>query len=583
MNKKIILSIIVCTLMFVTIFPVTGLPVHTEKMIALKTKLNFLEGATHCAFSAPGPGEMSRPYPTFESGKTTSIGRPHVVKSVSRTSDFVVDLIQQVDEAKVLGYLQNLTAFGPRLTGSPACRSAATYIYNQFKGMGLTVRYDNWSSSGYSGSNIEATLPGTDVTSDEIYIICGHYDTVSVSPGADDDGSGTVATIIAALLMSQYTFHNTIRFVTFSGEEQGLLGSAVYAAEAHAHGDNIVGVLNADMIGYAVTHNDGSQLIVFEDDASEWMYTYMVNIENLYHDYIDLSLVHGGWTWGSDHNSFWDEGYNAVFTFEFTETPYYHTSGDTIAHMNISYATKNTKLLVATLAELTIPSQSTPPNPPTITGPTLGGIGTEYTYNVVTTDPDGDDVSYFIDWGDNTSSGWLGPYASGTALSIGHTWTSPGTYQVRAQAQDIFHVTSNWSAPLTVVILNDHAPNTPTISGSLHGIAGIPYLYKFETTDLDGDNISYFVDWGDGNNSGWLGPYASGTQIQIRHKWTTQGSYTIKVKAKDPLGLESNWGTLPISMPTFTPSSESTPLNSNQNTAHQNTAPLHQQMARTNI
>ena len=63
-------------------------------------------------------------------------------------------------------------------------------------------------------------------------------------------------------------------------------------------------------------------------------------------------LHHGGSTWGSDHYSFWDEGYDALFYFEYTETPYYHTSRDTIAHINATYAVKNMRLILATLAEL---------------------------------------------------------------------------------------------------------------------------------------------------------------------------------------------------------------------------------------
>ena len=110
---------------------------------------------------------------------------------------------------------------------------------------------------------LKRRLNGTDETSDEIYIICAHYDTVSAGPGADDDTSGTVAVIMAALIMSQYQFNHTIKFVAFSGEEQGLLGSEVYAQQAAAARWNIVGVLNADMISYAVTTSDGNNLIVY--------------------------------------------------------------------------------------------------------------------------------------------------------------------------------------------------------------------------------------------------------------------------------------------------------------------------------
>jgi hypothetical protein len=546
-NRRI--AIIVCAFLIIAILPIAGSSSQPERTTFLRTKVAGLEGAT-LPTTPPGPRESVNPSRISEGGKTTATPHPFRDASMLQTSDFIISLMQQVNHSLFFNYLQNLTGFGPRLTGSPACEAAASYIYTQFKDMGLTVRYDNWSQSGYSASNIEATLPGSDPNISDIFLICGHYDSVAVSPGADDDGSGTVATIIAASIMSKHTFNATIRFVTFSGEEQGLLGSAAYAAEASTNGDNIIGVLNADMISYAVTAGDGNHLKIYENTPSEWMYNFTVSVEQLYHQYINLTLIHSGYIWGSDHNSFWNEGYNAIFTFEYTETPYYHTSGDTIAHMNVSYGVKITKLLVATLAELTAPSGvSNPPQTPTITGPTLGGIDASYVYEVVTTDPDGDPVSYFVDWGDTTSSGWFGPFSSGAPATASHAWTSPGTYLVQARARDIFHATSNWSVPLTVVILNDHPPSSPTLTGETHGHKGIPYFYKVLATDPDGDDISYYIDWGDNSSSGWLGPYASGAQVTAHHRWTTEGSYAIRAKVKDATGLESAWATLPISMP----------------------------------
>jgi len=54
-----------------------------------------------------------------------------------------------------------------------------------------------------------------------------------------------------------------------------------------------------------------------------------------------------------------------------------------------------------------------PPEKPTINGPTSAKTGEDHKYTFVTTDPDGDDVYYFVDWGDETNSSWLGPSNSG--------------------------------------------------------------------------------------------------------------------------------------------------------------------------
>jgi len=88
--------------------------------------------------------------------------------------------------------------------------------------------------------------------------------------------------------------------------------------------------------------------------------------------------------------------------------------------------------------------QNNPPLAPNITGPSDGLNGVQYNYTVVTTDPDGDDVYYFIDWGDGTS-GWYGPYPSGMMVTINHTWSNPGTYTIQVKAKDSNGSESDWT------------------------------------------------------------------------------------------------------------------------------------------
>jgi len=92
-------------------------------------------------------------------------------------------------------------------------------------------------------------------------------------------------------------------------------------------------------------------------------------------------------------------------------------------------------------------------------------------------------------------------------------------------------------------------PEKPTIEGPAKGKIKVPTEYNFTTTDPDGDNVSYYIDWGDDTNSGWIGPYSSGEKITQTHTWSKKGTYTIKAKAKDSHGNESGWGTLSITMP----------------------------------
>ena len=92
-----------------------------------------------------------------------------------------------------------------------------------------------------------------------------------------------------------------------------------------------------------------------------------------------------------------------------------------------------------------------PPDKPTISGETLGRVNTEYMYTVVTVDPDEDDVYYFVDWGDNTSSGWLGPYVSGKQVKLTHSWSERGGYDIRVKAKDALGAESSW-ATLTIIM-----------------------------------------------------------------------------------------------------------------------------------
>ena len=264
--------------------------------------------------------------------------------------------IENINESVVLNYIQSLVNFGPRVTESTACDNAGTYIYNEFKSMGLNVRYHNWTSGSLSGKNVEATLNGTDPTSDKIFIVLGHYDSVSGSPGADDNAAGTAAAMAAAEILCQYSFNHDIRFLCVDGEEQGLHGSSVYANEAANNGDNIIAALNADMIGYAPDPGDGDKVKVYSNSASQWLFDYIEDIETTYESTIgNLDIIDAGTSSGSDHASFWYAGYDAVFYHEYHFNDYYHSSNDQIIYMNMSYDAKVTQLIIATLAELAEP------------------------------------------------------------------------------------------------------------------------------------------------------------------------------------------------------------------------------------
>jgi hypothetical protein len=85
-----------------------------------------------------------------------------------------------------------------------------------------------------------------------------------------------------------------------------------------------------------------------------------------------------------------------------------------------------------------------PPNKPTINGTTAGKIGTEYNYTFATTDPEAHDIYYYINWGDNTNSGWIGPYSSGQQVTLAHSWDKSRKYVIKAKANDTYGAESPW-------------------------------------------------------------------------------------------------------------------------------------------
>jgi beta-galactosidase len=92
-------------------------------------------------------------------------------------------------------------------------------------------------------------------------------------------------------------------------------------------------------------------------------------------------------------------------------------------------------------------------------GQANGTIKKEYSYTTSTTDPNGDKVFYKWDWGDNTTSEWLGPYTSGATCQANHTWNTTGTYNIKVNAKDIYGNEGSWSDPLPIKI-RYRFPNT---------------------------------------------------------------------------------------------------------------------------
>ncbi len=124
-------------------------------------------------------------------------------------------------------------------------------------------------------------------------------------------------------------------------------------------------------------------------------------------------------------------------------------------------------------------------------------------------------------------------------------------YTIEVSGVIIFCVAYIWSQTLGGGGGEDnHAPEMPIEPyGPVNGRAGKEYTYSSTTTDIDTDNMFYVFDWGDGtyNFSEW---HESGETVSMSHRWSERGSYSIRVKAVDNFGAESEWSDpLSITMP----------------------------------
>jgi hypothetical protein len=292
----------------------------------------------------------------------------------------VQQIINQVTTGRLLPYTNELSGEVPAMIfGQPytiatrfsgdstyptppqASYMAGSYMMERLARLGLSVTTHTWNAS--RPPNVIAEKPGLDPSAG-IVIICGHLDSTSnnrynLAPGADDNGSGSVAVLLAAEILTHYNFDATLRFVLFTGEEQGLHGSAAYANMVQA--EDIRGVLNMDMIAW---DNSGgpdmdihSRSTVPGNTALATLYADVVSAYEL-----PLTpVIYGNGTGASDHASFWTWNIPAILAIENytadTGAPrdfnaYYHTVSDRVQYFNNNYFRAMTQASLATFAHM---------------------------------------------------------------------------------------------------------------------------------------------------------------------------------------------------------------------------------------
>jgi photosystem II stability/assembly factor-like uncharacterized protein len=204
--------------------------------------------------------------------------------------------------------------------------------------------------------NVYADLRGC-AEPESLVILSAHYDSYSVAapftdaPGADDDATGVAAVLEAARVFASSPVEKSIRFLLFSGEELGLLGSTAYAIRAREEGERIAANIQIDMIGIP-----GEPLRIVANEPSSWILSEAAEVGPAAAPGLPFSMEVNPLATFSDHASFWANGFPAVQISETIgdDNPL-HTPGDTLGNIDFDFFTRSARFagaLAAKIAEI---------------------------------------------------------------------------------------------------------------------------------------------------------------------------------------------------------------------------------------
>ncbi|KAI0596084.1 leucine aminopeptidase 1 [Biscogniauxia sp. FL1348] len=305
-------------------------------------------------------------HPNLASSSSTSLKSVNKAAAVTYPSemsqtDTVAALISKLSTSNMETKLTTFSDIYSRYYQLDTGKDASDWVLAEVKAI--------VSESGVAGATVEpvshsfvqqsviATIPGQ---SESKVIIGAHLDSVNGddrnarSPGADDDGSGTV-TIMEAMkaLLSDPKIAagegaNTLEFHWYAGEEGGLLGSADIFDQYSADGVDVKAMLQQDMTGY-----DAGPMGVITDYVDSSLTEFVHKVIDAYTEigYVDTECGYGC----SDHASASAAGYPSSFVIEgnFADTsPYIHTANDTMETVSLEHMLEHAKLVTGFAYEL---------------------------------------------------------------------------------------------------------------------------------------------------------------------------------------------------------------------------------------
>lgn len=250
----------------------------------------------------------------------------------------------QISQTNINTYLTEFADLGVKTTGSVSNNNAFNWLKNKYISFGYSEDQLSENSFIYQGNtakNLILTKTGTKYP-DTYVIVCGHYDTI-IGPGVNDNGSGTSILLEMARILKEVPTEYSIKFINFTGEEQGLLGSQNYVntvVNATSPKMSIKLVFNIDEVGgvagkinNTITCEKDISNPSFNNVASAAITEQLMNCVTLY----SPLQTHLSSAYGSDYMPF--QANNEVITgfYEFNESTKPHSAGDTYVNMDPVY------------------------------------------------------------------------------------------------------------------------------------------------------------------------------------------------------------------------------------------------------
>jgi|GEM_PF-174654 Zn-dependent M28 family amino/carboxypeptidase len=270
----------------------------------------------------------------------------------------IQELVNQVDSSKIFATLARLEAFKTRYAGNASGRDslarARDWLIQQVTSFGYSdVQQHTFTQGGNQLQNIIVTKTGS-VFPDSIIILCGHYDSVN-GPGINDNGTGVAITLEVARIVSAKQCDFTIRFIFFSAEEQGLVGSNAYVQQVVVPQQHKLKlVINIDEVG-GIRENPTNTIKVEKDNdnnpsgnnaASAFYTDSLASLTRMY-SALQTTITNA---FGSDYIPFENAGFVITGYYEFFQTPHYHQQTDSLSHVDVRYVKEICKGTVAGIA-----------------------------------------------------------------------------------------------------------------------------------------------------------------------------------------------------------------------------------------